>query len=399
MSAQHFFKRLMLFGCFSCLLVTQPMATAVASEQQQGNTIPLPVPALEQAPQKAPTGKTVGSLRSTTEYQAYRDLLHKAVLQTGTPERFNYSSDVPQTGTRVKDVVRRSSFDGSRFLYEAFVRYPELLPELRQLRDSFVAIANSGRLVTLSDDEQLAYWLNLHNLLVIDMLAHRYPLKHLQALYQGEQAWLHQPLIMVAGSSLSLADIKFGKVLPLAKGRTEVIYGFYEGYISAPSIRSEPFDGRNLAKALQDNAVEFINTSRGSYPEYGTSFRVATFYQRHQAFFPFYPADLKPHLLKYLASAEHAVLAKVEQIDVDINDWRIADLYGTVRSGIDMTQGAGLELDSRVVQSIRNKVKSKLVLSDKQKYQLKMLQRRQRVADGNVEIIDLPAEPVATTTK
>ncbi len=399
MSAQHFFKRLTLFGGFSCLLVTLPMATAVASEQQQGGTLALPVPALELAPQKAPAGKTVGSLRSTAEYQAYRDLLHKAVLQTGTPERFNYSSDVPQTGTRVKDVVRRSSFDGSRFLYEAFVRYPELLPELRQLRDSFVAIANSGRLVTLSDDEQLAYWLNLHNLLVIDMLAHRYPLKHLQALYQGEQAWLHQPLIMVAGTALSLADIKFGKVLPLAKGRTEVIYGFYEGYISAPSIRSEPFDGRNLAKALQDNAVEFINTSRGSYPEYGTSFRVATFYQRHQAFFPFYPADLKPHLLKYLASAEHAVLAKVEQIDVDINDWRIADLYGTVRSGIDMTQGAGLELDSRVVQSIRNKVKSKLVLSDKQKYQLKMLQRRQRVADGNVEIIDLPAEPVATTTK
>jgi hypothetical protein len=397
MIAQHLFKRLMLFGCFSCQLVTLPMTTAVASEQLQRGT--LPAPALEQKPQNAPEGKAAGSLRYTAEYQAYRDLLHKAVLQTGTPERFNYSSDVPQTGTRVKDVVRRSSFDGSRFLYEAFIRYPELLPELRQLRDSFVAIANSGRLATLSDDEQLAYWLNLHNLLVIDMLAHRYPLKNLRALYQGEQAWLHQPLITVAGTSLSLADIKFGKVLPLAKGRTEVIYGFYEGYISAPSIRSEPFDGRSLAKALQDNAVEFINTSRGSYPEYGTSFRVSTFYQRHQVFFPFYPADLKTHLQKYLASSEHAVLAKVEQIDVDINDWRIADLYGTVRNGIDMTQGASLELDSRVVQSITNKVKSKLVLSDKQKFQLKMLQRRQRVSDGNVEIIDLPAEPVATTTK
>lgn len=399
MSAQHFFKRLMVFGCFSCQLAMLPMTPAVASEQYQSGALAVPVPALKQEPQKMPEGNAAGALRNTAEYQAFRDLLQKAVLQTGTPERFNYSSDVPQTGTRVKDVVRRSSFDGSRFLYEAFIRYPELLPELRQLRDSFVAIANSGRLTTLSDDEQLAYWLNLHNLLVIDLLAHRYPLKHLQALYQGEQAWLHQPLITVGGTALSLADIKFAKVLPLAKGRTEVIYGFYEGYISAPSIRSEPFDGRNLAKALRDNAVEFINTSRGSYPEYGTSFRVSTFYQRHQVFFPFYPADLKPHLQKYLAGAEQAVLAKVEQIDVDMNDWRIADLYGTVRSGIDMTQGAGLELDSRVVQSIRNKVKSKLVLSDKQKYQLKMLQRRQRVADGTVEIIDLPAEPVATTTK
>ncbi len=397
MSAQHIFKRLMLFACLSCQLVMLPMTTAAASEQQQGGTLPVSAPKRE--PQQAPAGKAAGSLRHTAEYQAYRDLLHKAVLQTGTPERFNYSSDVPQTGTRVKDVVRRSSFDGSRLLYEAFIRYPELLPELRQLRDSFVAIANSGRLATLSDDEQLAYWLNLHNLLVIDMLAHRYPLKHLQALYQGEQAWLHQPLIMVAGTSLSLADIKFGKVLPLAKGRTEVIYGFYEGYISAPSIRSEPFDSRNLAKALQDNAVEFINTSRGSYPEYGTSFRVSTFYQRHQAFFPFFPDDLKPHLQKYLASSEQAVLARVQHIDVDISDWRIADLYGTVRSGIDMTQGAGLELDGRVVQSIRSKVKSKLVLSDKQKYQLKMLQRRQRLANGNVEIIDLPAEPDASATK
>jgi hypothetical protein len=150
----------------------------------------------------------VQSGNTTAGQNSYHDLLQKAVLMTGSPVRYNYSTDSPDINSRIKSVIRRSSYDGSRFLFEAFVKYPELLPALRQVRDDMLALPSQA-LATRSTDEQLAYWLNLHNVLVIDHIAHLYPKKFLDDLYQGEQPWAMQRLYRMGDETLSLADIKF----------------------------------------------------------------------------------------------------------------------------------------------------------------------------------------------
>lgn len=326
---------------------------------------------------------------------SYHDLLQKAVLMTGSPVRYNYSTDSPDINSRIKSVIRRSSYDGSRFLFEAFVKYPELLPALRQVRDDMLA-QSPQLLATRSTDEQLAYWLNLHNVLVIDHIAHLYPKKFLDDLYEGDQPWATQRLYRMGDESLSLADIKFHKVLPLAAGRTDVIYGFYEGYISGPSIRSTPFSGKQLKVQLKENAVEFVNTSRGSYPEYGTSFRASGFYQRHQAFFPNFPYDLKSHLQSYVQSYvqvdEQDVLAKTDVVVTDIDDWRIADVYGTVRRSNSRSLDAAFVMDTTNRKGELRAISNPLRLDGKQLHQLKMLRKRQQAKDGKVEIIDLPSD-------
>lgn len=329
---------------------------------------------------------------------SYHDLLQKAVLATGSPVRYNYSTDSPDINSRIKSVIRRSSYDGSRFLFEAFVKYPELLPALRQVRDDMLAMSPE-LLATRSTDEQLAYWLNLHNVLVIDHIAHLYPKKFLDDLYQGQQPWATQQLYRFGDEMLSLTDIKFHKVLPLAAGRTDVIYGFYEGYISGPSIRSEPFTGKKLKAQLKENAVEFVNTSRGSYPEYGTSFRASGFYQRHQAFFPNFPYDLKSHLQQYANVDEQDALAKTDVVTADINDWRIADIYGTVRRSNSRSFDAEFVMDTSKRKGELSAISNPLRLDGKQLHQLKMLRKRQQAKEGKVDIIDLPAEEKTTTAK
>lgn len=329
---------------------------------------------------------------------SYHDLLQKAVLATGSPVRYNYSTDSPDINSRIKSVIRRSSYDGSRFLFEAFVKYPELLPALRQVRDDMLAMSPK-LLAARSTDEQLAYWLNLHNVLVIDHIAHLYPKKFLDDLYQGEQSWATQRLYRMGDETLSLTDIKFHKVLPLSAGRTDVIYGFYEGYISGPSIRSEPFTGKKLKAQLKENAVEFVNTSRGSYPEYGTSFRASGFYQRHQAFFPNFPYDLKPHLQQYVNVDEQDALAKTDVVSADINDWRIADIYGTVRRSNSRSFDAEFVMDTSKRKGELSAISNPLRLDGKQMHQLKMLRKRQQAKAGKVDIIDLPAEEKTATAK
>lgn len=331
-------------------------------------------------------------------YQAYRALLQKAVLPAGPAERTFNHADVSDINSRIKENTRPSSYDGSRFLYEAFVKYPELKTELAALRDAMAQLGSQNGFNNLPTDEQLAYWLNLHNLLVIEQIASLYPVKILQDLYSGPAAIIDKPLVSVAGQSLSLNAIKTSKILPLAGRRPEVIYGLYEGYISGPSIRNEPFTGQNLHAALQQNAVEFVNTSRGTYAGQN-EFRASGFYQRQQAFFPDYPFDLKPHLQKYLTGAELKTLTAVSEVSTNLDDWHVTDLYGTVRASNDRGVDAEYATEGLVRETTAPGVSKGVKLSRRQLEQILKIKQRQQPKEGRVDIQDLPAEKLVSADK
>jgi hypothetical protein len=331
-------------------------------------------------------------------YQAYRALLQKAVLPAGPAERTFNHADVSDINSRIKENTRPSSYDGSRFLYEAFVKYPELKAELAALREAMAQLGSQNGFNNLPTDEQLAYWLNLHNLLVIEQIASLYPVKILQDLYSGPAAIIDKPLVSVASQSLSLNAIKTSKILPLAGRRPEVIYGLYEGYISGPSIRNEPFTGQNLHAALQQNAVEFVNTSRGTYAGQN-EFRASGFYQRQQAFFPDYPFDLKPHLQKYLTGAELKTLTAVSEVSTNLDDWHVTDLYGTVRASNDRGVDAEYATEGLVRETTAPGVSKGVKLSRRQQEQILKIKQRQQPKEGRVDIQDLPAEKVVSADK
>ncbi|WP_430456038.1 DUF547 domain-containing protein [Rheinheimera sp.] len=334
----------------------------------------------------------------SSAYQAYRALLQKAVLPAGPAERTFNHADVSDINSRIKENTRPSSYDGSRFLYEAFVKYPELKTELAALREAMAQLGSQNGFNNLPTDEQLAYWLNLHNLLVIEQIASLYPVKILQDLYSGPAAIIDKPLVSVAGQSLSLNAIKTSKILPLAGRRPEVIYGLYEGYISGPSIRNEPFTGQNLHAALQQNAVEFVNTSRGTYAGQN-EFRASGFYQRQQAFFPDYPFDLKPHLQKYLTGAELKTLTAVNEVSTNLDDWHVTDLYGTVRASNDRGLDAEYATEGLVRETTAPGVSKGVKLSRRQQEQILKIKLRQQPKEGRVDIQDLPAEKVVSADK
>ncbi len=334
----------------------------------------------------------------SSAYQAYRALLQKAVLPAGPAERTFNHADVSDINSRIKENTRPSSYDGSRFLYEAFVKYPELKAELATLREAMAQLGSQSGFSSLPTDEQLAYWLNLHNLLVIEQIAALYPIKILQDLYSGPAAITDKPLVSVAGQTLSLNAIKINKILPLAGRRPEVIYGLYEGYISGPSIRNEPYTGQNLITALQQNAVEFVNTSRGTYAGQN-EFRASGFYQRQQAFFPDYPFDLKPHLQKYLTGTELKTLAAVNEVKTNLDDWHVTDLYGTVRASNDRGLDAEYATEGLVRETTAPGVSKGIKLSRRQQEQILKIRLRQQPKEGRVDIQDLPADAAVPADK
>ena len=77
--------------------------------------------------------------------------------------------------------------------------------------------------------------------------------------------------------------------------------------------------------------MTFINANRGTAIKSAKKFRVSSFYERNEAFFPNFQADLTAHLSQYLEGNELAALKTATSLKADINDWTVTDLGGSRR--------------------------------------------------------------------
>ena len=138
-------------------------------------------------------------------------------------------------------------------------------------------------------------------------------------------------LLMVSGISLSLNDIQFTILRNNYENNPLVIYGLFQGIIGGPNIRKSAYSGKYVYGDLVDNAVEFINSNRGTESKNKRVFRVSSLYERSEVFFNDSGSDLTTHLLRYLDGKEHDELQAATTIKPDINDWTITDLFGSFR--------------------------------------------------------------------
>jgi len=268
----------------------------------------------------------------TIDYRDLDSLLDTVVLYTGRSDRKKADAIRAQTGTRMKLKVNRSTVnEGNRFYFEVFDDNADNLQTLRKIRTRLESIPSAVPLEKFSRDEQLAYWLNLYNITIIEQIAMIYPKPELEDLLVGKDSVLAKKLLTVAGVPLSLDDIQFTVLKQNYENDPLVIYGLFQGVIGGPSIRKSAYTGKYVYADLIDNAMEFINSNRGTESKNRKVFRVSSLYERNAAFFPDFEADLGEHLLSYLEGEQRSELQAAKTIRPDISDWTITDLYGSSR--------------------------------------------------------------------
>jgi hypothetical protein len=233
-------------------------------------------------------------------------------------------------GTRLKNRVKPlTDLEGNRFFYDTFDT-PKKVALISNVRKSLEQLPTNSPLHFFSKDEQLAYWLNLYNISLIEQLVHIYPKKNLQSLID-EEGLLDKKHLIVANENISLNDIK--QIVIHNFGHDPLlIYGFHQGNIASPDIRTKAYTGKKVWKNLKRNANVFINSNRGTYSDNSTTFRVSYLYQQNKMFFEDFDKDLKEHLAKYLIRSYKDKLLAARKINTDIINWKIADLYGTERT-------------------------------------------------------------------
>ena len=295
-------------------------------------SISAPVALAAKSPVPEPFQRFDENSKFTILYDDLTNLFKAVVVDVGMSTREKAAPAQAATGTRMKSTVKRSTInEANRFYYETFANNEEAQNLLIGIQESLEQVPGDAPLEYFSRDEQLAYWLNLYNVTVLNQIIKEYPKRNLKKLVTGKDSIFSKKILNVAGVPLSLDDIEYTILKTNYNSDPLIIYGLYQGYIGGPNIRKRAYTGNDVWRALKNNANEFINSNRGTYPKDEKTFRVSSLYERNKAFFPDFDDDLTKHLLTYIEGEERSELRAAMSIRADIDDWTVTDLGGTYR--------------------------------------------------------------------
>jgi hypothetical protein len=268
------------------------------------------------------------------DYTFWNEALEFMVMRMGQSTRDGMGRPPAGLGTRqVYGHDSRIRLEGNRVVF-SFLDEEAITP-LSEYRRDLEEIGSQIRISNLPRDEQLAYWINLHNVAVIEQIALNYPAPSPSRLKLGPDK---TPLdttrfINVGGVTMSPRDIRTRIVFPNWND-PDVIYGFFRGELGGPSIQRRAFTSTNLDELLDISGKEFVNSLRG-VEGYGSNLLVSAIYEEAAPFyFPQMGADLKAHLATHAEGEVGELVAAKPGIKVNTYVDTVADLAGGEREPV-----------------------------------------------------------------
>jgi hypothetical protein len=264
--------------------------------------------------------------QTSLDYAVWDDALRYMVFRMGRSSREAAPSvEVGLTGRIKRGHQSRYRLEGNRVIFDFLER--DIIDSLTAYKKDLESVADQVDIASLPRNEQLAYWINLHNAAVIEQLAQQYPVRSPSLpKFGAEEVPLDDAkVIIVNGVAMSPKDIRTKIVYPNWSD-PKVIYGFFRGEIGGPQIAGEAFTSRNVSRLLADNARDLINSLRG-VEKIGDTMHVSKIYEEARPFyFPNWEADLRAHLGKYAREDVTDILAKTGRSEATLYETDISDL-------------------------------------------------------------------------
>jgi|GEM_PF-896921 len=198
---------------------------------------------------------------------------------------------------------------------------------------------------TLNRDEQLAYWLNLHNVGVIRFLAedekaYKKMKKHRGLPGNPGTKWAEK-IFHVEGVALSLEDIEQNILFRHWKNPL-ILYGLCYGTKGNPPIANVGYTGRNVIAQLEASARKFIKSSKNVKLK-RANLKVSSIYGWNKdTLFGGDDAQVISHIMAYSSEKQAAQFASARTISTTKYNWRtIAHLPRTVQAGFNSSGSGG----------------------------------------------------------
>ena len=280
-----------------CALIACP--GAVYSQAMQISNNPGPVSAVQTntVSQFSPRP----SIDTQIDFSVWDALLKEMVYYAGPSLRTRAPKPNPVVGTRfVHGHVSPYRLEGNRIVFETFGE--DFKSYIDYYANDLIDIGNQLDIPALPRSEQLAYWLNLHNVLVIKGISDRYPTGAPSRLKGKDGLSFHDTKrVTVDGTALSLRDIR-EDIVYRNWSNPMVIYGFFHGDIGSPSIQRKAFTSDSLNATLRFSANEFVNSLRGFHID-GRKARISRHYQDAAPYyFRNFDDDVRTHLSSLMSN-------------------------------------------------------------------------------------------------
>ena len=109
-----------------------------------------------------------------------------------------------------------------------------------------------------SNDETLAYWINVYNAFTIKLITDNYPLNSITDLYSGKP-WDHK-WIEIGGKTLSLNQVE-NEIIRPTFNEPRIHFAVNCAAKSCPPLANEAFTADNLNSLLEKRTKAFVNDS------------------------------------------------------------------------------------------------------------------------------------------
>jgi hypothetical protein len=207
------------------------------------------------------------------------------------------------------------------------VAYGEVTPADRAVLERYIAHLAEVPISEYSRAEQMAYWINLYNALVVRLVVEHYPIASIRDVGSppaapGAGPW-RQELVTVEGIPLSLYDIANRILRPIWRD-PRVHYALSCGAVGCPNLQPEPFEADQLEQQLSEAAMAYINHSRCIRIE-GDHLGLSSLYRWYRDDFGGTDRDVINHLMAYAEPGLAMKLQGFDHVSDDGFDWRLND--------------------------------------------------------------------------
>ena len=206
------------------------------------------------------------------------------------------------------------------------VAYGEVTPADRALLDRYVAYLAGLPISEYARAEQMAYWINLYNALVVRLVAEHYPIASIRDVgppgAPGAGPWRLE-LVEVEGLALSLYDIAHRILRPIWRD-PRVHYALSCGAVGCPNLQPEPFEADQLERQLSEAAMAYINHARCIRIE-DDQLGLSSLYRWYRDDFGGTDRAVINHLMAYAEPALAIKLQGFDRISDAGFDWRLND--------------------------------------------------------------------------
>jgi hypothetical protein len=206
------------------------------------------------------------------------------------------------------------------------VDYGNLKESDLELLDNYINRMSQINISNYNRNEQLAFWINLYNALIVKTVADYYPINSVQEINISPGLFSlgpwGAPLIVIKGTKLTLDEIH-DRIIRAIWNDPRTHYAINEATIGSANLSKQAYNGITIESQLNEAAMNYVNSLRGSQIIEG-KLVVSKIYDWYLNDFGSNEKDLIKHLMQFTKDPEtRKQLSELKGVNTYVYNWHI----------------------------------------------------------------------------